>query len=557
MPEFIFSTQELGKVTPNGKVLLENVSLSFLPGAKIGVIGVNGSGKTTLMRILAGEDPDHTGELQTAKGITVGYLHQEPRLDPDKNVRQNIEEGVAETRKLLTDFDEISNKLAEPMSDDEMMALLDKQGTLQDKIDAVDAWNLDHTVEVAMDALRVPPDDADVSTLSGGELRRVALCRLLLSAPDALLLDEPTNHLDAESVAWLEHFLEQYRGMVIAVTHDRYFLDHVAGWILELDRGRAFPYKGNYGIWLAKKHARMELEARKDDRRARLLQAELDWINSNQKAKQSKGKARINRYQDMLAEQAHLRKAADGTIYIPPGPRLGDIVVEAKNLKKAYDDKLLFEELSFEIPSGAIVGVVGANGAGKTTLMRILMGQEEPDEGSVRWGETAKPSYVDQKRDALDPKSTVWQEISEENALLKLGNVDVNSRAYCAWFGFKGSDQQKQVGNLSGGERNRVHLAKLVKSGGNLLILDEPTNDLDVETLRKLEDGLLNFAGSAIVISHDRYFLDRICSHILAFEGDSRAIWHEGNYESYEADKVKRLGEQSLPHRIRYRKLKA
>jgi len=555
MAEFVYTLKGLRKVTARGKEILSETWLSFLPGAKIGVLGHNGSGKSTLLRILAGVDTEYLGEVIPAKGLKIGFLPQEPVLDSSKNVRENIEEGVAEIRALLEAFEACSLRFADPLSDDEMNKLLAEQGALQDKIEAVDGWELDRHVETAMDALRVPDGDAAVDKLSGGECRRVALCRLVLERPDMLLLDEPTNHLDAESVAWLETFLEQYPGTVVAVTHDRYFLDNVAGWILELDRGKSFPYEGNYTGWLVQKEKRLAQEKREDDSRRKVLTRELEWVNSSQKARQSKGKARLNRYEELLAAagSGHVER---GTIFIPPGPRLGEVVLEAKGLQKGYDGQLLMEGLDFVMPRGAIVGVIGANGAGKTTLFRMITGQEQPDAGSMLLGETVEVAYVDQSRDALDPDKTVWEEISGGYEQVQLGRREVNSRAYVSWFNFKGTAQQQKLGQMSGGERNRVHMAKLLKSGGNLLLLDEPSNDLDVETLRALEDALLEFAGSAIVISHDRWFLDRIATHILAFEGDSKAQWFAGNYSEYETDRKSRLGEAAdRPRRIKFRRL--
>jgi ATP-binding cassette ChvD family protein len=555
MAEFVYTLKGLRKVTARGKEILSETWLSFLPGAKIGVLGHNGSGKSTLLRILAGVDTEYLGEVIPAKGLKIGFLPQEPRLDSSKNVRENIEEGVAEIRGLLEAFEACSARFADPLSDDEMNKLLAEQGALQDKIEAVDGWELDRHVETAMDALRVPDGDASVDRLSGGECRRVALCRLVLERPDMLLLDEPTNHLDAESVAWLETFLEQYPGTVVAVTHDRYFLDNVAGWILELDRGKAYPYEGNYTGWLVQKEKRLAQEKREDDSRRRVLTRELEWVNSSQKARQSKGKARLNRYEELLAA-AGSGRVERGTIFIPPGPRLGEVVLEARGLQKGYDGQLLMDGLDFVMPRGAIVGVIGANGAGKTTLLRMITGQEQPDAGSLRLGETVEVAYVDQSRDALDPDKTVWEEISGGYEQVQLGQREVNSRAYVSWFNFKGTAQQQKLGQMSGGERNRVHMAKLLKSGGNLLLLDEPSNDLDVETLRALEDALLEFAGSAIIISHDRWFLDRIATHILAFEGDSKAQWFAGNYSEYEADRKARLGEAAdRPRRIKFRRL--
>ncbi len=558
MAQFIYSMYDLGKVSPQGRKILQGISLSYYYGAKIGVLGANGAGKSTLLRIMAGEDKEFTGEARPSDSATIGFLQQEPELDPARNVLQHVEEAVAETRALLDRFEEISNRFAEPMSDEEMEKLLAEQGRVQDRIDACDAWELDRQLEVAMDALRLPPADADVTTLSGGERRRVALCRVLLAEPDILLLDEPTNHLDAESVAWLERHLQEYKGTVVAVTHDRYFLDNVAGWILELDRGSGIPWEGNYSSWLEQKETRLVQEEKEVSSRARTLQRELDWIRMSPRARQAKGKARINQYDALVAESEKLQAAPEkNRITIPASQRLGDVVIEADGLAKSYGDKLLFEGLSFRLPPGGIVGVIGPNGAGKTTLFRLLTGEDQPDAGSLRIGETAMLSYVDQSRDALDPERNVWEEISDGGKeLIMVGKREVNSRAYCASFNFKGSDQQKKVAVLSGGERNRLHLAKLLKSGGNLLLLDEPTNDLDVDTLRALEEALLEFAGCAVVISHDRWFLDRIATHILAFEGDSHVEWFEGNYQDYEADRRRRLGGAAdQPHRIKYRKL--
>ncbi len=555
MAEFVYTMKDLKKVTPHGKVIVENVWLSFLPGAKIGVLGVNGSGKSTLLRIMAGIDHDFVGEAFAMKDLKIGYLPQEPAVDPNKTVRQVIEEGVADKRALLQEFEDISMAFAEVTDDDAMNALFAKQARVQDQIDAQDLWELDRHLEVAMDALRVPDGDALVGPLSGGEKRRVALCRLLLSQPEMLLLDEPTNHLDAESVAWLEHFLEQYSGTVVAVTHDRYFLDNVAGWILELDRSKAIPYEGNYSGWLEQKQKRLQQEKRETKSREQELARELEWVRSGQKARQSKGKARLNRYEELLQQDTRA-EYTHGTIYIPPGARLPQEVVVADHLSKGFGDRLLIDDLSFIMPRGAIVGVLGPNGAGKTTLVRMITGQESVDGGSLKVGEAVQISYVDQSRDALDPDKTVWEEISDGRDVIELGKREVSSRAYCGWFNFKGALQQQTVGTLSGGERNRVHMAKLVKSGGNLLILDEPSNDLDVDTLRSLEEALLDFGGSAIVISHDRWFLDRVATHILAFEGDSHVEWFEGAYTEYEADKKRRLGDDAaLPHRIKYRKL--
>jgi ATP-binding cassette ChvD family protein len=553
--QFIFTMKDLRKVYPPNREVLKSIWLSFLPGAKIGVLGANGAGKSTLLKIMAGLEKEFLGEAFPAAGTRVGYLPQEPTLDPGKDVFGNVEEGVAETRALLRRFEEVSAKMAEPMSDEAMQKLLDEQAGLQDRIDAANAWELDRTLEIAMEALRLPPPDADVGTLSGGERRRVALCRLLLQKPDLLLLDEPTNHLDAESVAWLERHLQEYAGTVVAVTHDRYFLDNVAGWILELDRGAGIPWKGNYSSWLEQKRQRLATEEKQASARQRTLERELEWVRMAPRARQAKGKARLKAYEALLAD-AGSRRADDLEISIPPGPRLGDLVVEAKSLRKGYDDRLLIDDLSFSLPRGGIVGVIGPNGAGKTTLFRMITGEEKPDGGTLRLGETVELAYVDQSRDALDGTKSVWEEISGGADRLTVGKREVASRAYVASFNFKGTDQQKKVGELSGGERNRVHLAKLLRRGGNLLLLDEPTNDLDVDTLRALEDALVDFAGCAVLISHDRWFLDRIATHMLAFEGDSRVVWFEGNYQDYEADRKKRLGaEADQPHRIRYRKL--
>ncbi|MDZ4258502.1 MAG: energy-dependent translational throttle protein EttA [Gemmatimonadales bacterium] len=553
--EYIFTMRDLRKVVPPQKEILKGIYLSFFPGAKIGVIGSNGSGKSTLLRIMAGVDTDFLGEAKPLAGTRIGYLPQEPDLDPTKDVRGNVEEGLADIRALLTQFEELSLKFADPMSDDEMQALLDKQAALQDRIEAANAWDIDRTLDIAMDALRLPPGDADVTTLSGGEKRRVALCRLLLSKPDMLLLDEPTNHLDAESVAWLERFLKEFTGTVVAITHDRYFLDNAAEWILELDRGEGVPWKGNYSSWLDQKEKKLAVEEKQASARRRTLERELEWVRMSPKARQAKSKARLSKYEALVAEE----EKADSTgheILIPPAPRLGDEVVVAKGLTKGFGDKLLFEGLDFSLPRSGIVGIIGPNGAGKTTLFRMITGQEAVDEGTLTVGKTVIASYVDQSREALDPDKTVYQEIAGDYDNLQFGTRTVNSRAYCGWFGFRGSDQQKKVGVMSGGERNRLHLAKLLKSGGNLLLLDEPTNDLDVDTLRALEDALLTFSGCAVVISHDRWFLDRIATHILAFEGDSEVVWFEGNYQDYEADLKKRKGMSAdQPQRIKYRKL--
>jgi ATP-binding cassette ChvD family protein len=558
LAEFIYTMKDLGKLSPQGKKLLEGIWLSFFYGAKIGVLGANGSGKSTLLRIMAGEDKDFSGEAFVADGTRVGFLPQEPELDPERDVREHVEEAVADKRALLQQFEDISAKFAEPMDDDAMEKLLAQQGRLQDQIDAADAWDLDRHVEIAMDALRLPPGDADVTKLSGGERRRVALCRVLLAEPDMLLLDEPTNHLDAESVAWLERYLQEYKGTVVAVTHDRYFLDNVAGWILELDRGAGIPWEGNYSSWLEQKEKRLAAEEKGADTRRRTLARELEWIRMSPRGRQAKGKARINQYQAMLSESERAQSGPQhNQISIPAGARLGDVVIEADQLAKSYDDTLLFEDLSFKLPPGGIVGVIGANGAGKTTMFRLLTEQETADSGSLKFGETVELSYVDQSREALDPNRNVWEEISDGgHDLIMVGKHEVNSRAYCGTFNFKGAEQQKKVGVLSGGERNRLHLAKLLKSGGNLLLLDEPTNDLDVDTLRALEEALLEFAGCAVVISHDRWFLDRIATHMLAFEGDSQVVWFEGNYQDYEADRRRRLGaDADRPHRIKYRRL--
>ena len=553
--QYIFTMKGLGKVHPPDRQVLKDIWLSFLPGAKIGVLGYNGAGKSTLLRIMAGLDTQFSGEAFAAQGIRVGFLPQEPQLDASKTVVGNVEEGVADTRALLTRFDEVAMRMGEDLSPDEMDRLLEEQGRLQDRIDHLNAWDLDARLEQAMDALRCPPPDADVSTLSGGERRRVALCRLLLQQPDLLLLDEPTNHLDAESVAWLEHHLADYPGTVVAVTHDRYFLDNVAGWILELDRGEGIPWQGNYSSWLEQKRLRLEQEQKSEGKHQRTLQRELEWIRMSPRARQAKGKARLNAYEQLLAQDI-AQRLETAEIFIPPGPRLGDLVVEARGLRKGYGDTLLFDGLGFTLPRGGIVGVIGPNGAGKTTLFRLITGQETPDAGTLKIGETVQIAYVDQSRDALHPGKTVWDEIADGRDEVELGKRAVASRAYVSWFNFKGRDQQKKVGTLSGGERNRVHLAKLLKRGGNLLLLDEPTNDLDVDTLRALEDALVDFAGCAVVVSHDRWFLDRIATHILAFEGDSGAVWFEGNYQDYEADRKRRLGAAAdQPHRIKYRKL--
>ncbi|QKT03069.1 energy-dependent translational throttle protein EttA [Ectothiorhodospiraceae bacterium 2226] len=553
MAQYVYTMNRVGKVVPPKREILSNISLSFFPGAKIGVLGLNGSGKSTLLRIMAGVDTDIEGEARPQPGIRIGYLPQEPELDERKDVRGNVEEGVAEIKSLLDRFNAVSDAFAEPDADfDKLMA---EQAELQDKIDAAGAWELERKLEVAAEALRLPPWEADVSKLSGGERRRVALCKLLLSSPDMLLLDEPTNHLDAESVAWLERFLHEYPGTVVAVTHDRYFLDNVAGWILELDRGHGIPWEGNYSTWLEQKQKRLEIEEKQESARQKAMQAELEWVRSNPKGRHAKSKARLARFEE-LASQEFQKRNETKELYIPPGPRLGDVVVEAEHLRKGFGDRLLIDDLSFNLPPGGIVGIIGPNGAGKTTLFRMMAGLEQPDAGTLRIGETAQIAHVDQSRDSLDADKSVWEEISDGQDIITVGKYEVPSRAYVGRFNFKGTDQQKRVGELSGGERNRVHLAKLLRSGGNVLLLDEPTNDLDVETLRALEEALLDFPGCAVVISHDRWFLDRIATHILAFEGDSHVEWFEGNYADYEADRKRRLGgEANEPHRIKYKRL--
>ncbi len=552
--QVIFSLIGVGRIHPPKKQVLKDIYLSFYYGAKIGVLGLNGSGKSTLLRIIAGVDKDHLGEITFSKGYSVGLLEQEPQLDKTKSVKEVIEEGRQDIIALLTEYEAVSNRLGEPLDPEEMEKLLDKQSTLQEKIEAVDGWELEHHLEIAMDALRCPPSDTKIEVLSGGEQRRVALCRLLIQEPDILLLDEPTSHLDAESVQWLEQHLQQYKGTVIAVTHDRYFLDNVAGWILELDRGHGIPFQGNYSSWLEQKKARLEKEEKAESKRRKTLERELEWIRMSPKGRQAKGKARMTRYEQMLSEE-HEKMGEDLEIYIPPGPRLGNIVLEAKNLRKSFGEKVLFENLSFSLPRGGIVGVIGPNGAGKTTLLRIITNAIQPDSGSFTMGETVTLSYVDQDR-TLDGSKNVWEVISEGYDTIKLGKSEVSSRAYVSRFNFSGTDQQKKVKDLSGGERNRVHLARMVKEGANLLLLDEPTNDLDVNTLRALEEGLERFGGCAVVSTHDRWFLDRIATHILAFEGNSQVVWFEGNYSEYEADRKKRLGKEAdRPHRIRYRKL--
>ena len=557
MAQYIYTMNRVAKVVAPKRHILRDISLSFFPGAKIGVLGLNGSGKSTLLRIMAGLDTEIDGEARPQPGIKIGYLPQEPELDPDKDVRGNVEEGVAETKALLDRFNAISDKFAEPMSDDEMTSLLEEQGKLQDAIDSEGAWELDRKLEIAADALRLPPWDADVTKLSGGERRRVALCRLLLSQPDMLLLDEPTNHLDAESVAWLERFLDEYPSTVIAVTHDRYFLDNVAGWILELDRGHGIPWEGNYSSWLEQKEDRLRNEDASEKARQKAMAAELEWVRSNPKGRQAKSKARLRQFDEISSAQYQKRNETN-EIYIPPGPRLGDVVLEVNDLTKGFGDKLLIEGLSFQLPPGGIVGVIGPNGAGKTTMFRMITGEEQADSGTLRLGDSVQLASVDQSRDSLNDDKTVWEEISDGLDLIKVGNYETSSRAYVGRFNFRGQDQQKKIGLLSGGERNRVHLAKMLRAGGNLLLLDEPTNDLDVETLRALEEALLEFPGSAIVISHDRWFLDRIATHILAFEGNSEVVWFAGNYADYEEDRRRRLGADAAnPHRIKYKRLNA
>ncbi len=553
--QYIYVMKSLSKSYPGGKQVLKDVWLSFFPGAKIGIIGPNGSGKTTLLKIMAQLDKDYQGEAWAADGVKIGYLPQEPQLDNNLDVLANIKDGLGEVTELMKEYEAINMKFAEPMDDDAMNTLLARQGELQDRIDTLDAWDLDRQIEIAMDALRCPPSDARVDKLSGGEKRRIALCRLLLQKPDLLLLDEPTNHLDAESVAWLDRHLQEYKGTVVLITHDRYFLDNVVGWILELDRGQGIPYEGNYSNWLEQKQKRLLVEQKQETSRQKELERELEWIRQSPKARQAKSKVRISSYEELLA-QDYDRGTGDGAISIPPGPRLGDLVIEANALSKGFGDRLLIENLNFNLPKGGIVGVIGPNGAGKTTLFRMLTGQEKPDQGEMRIGDTVVMGYVDQSRDTLDANKTVWEEISNGHDEVELGKRKMPSRAYCGLFNFKGADQQKKVGQLSGGERNRVHLAKMLKSGANVLLLDEPTNDLDVETLRSLEEGLLNFAGCAIVITHDRFFLDRIATHILAFEGDSQVVWFEGNYQSYEEDRHRRLGtDADQPTRIKYKPL--
>ena len=552
--QYVYTMHRLGKSYGPGQEVLKDISLSFLPGAKIGVLGLNGAGKSTLLRIMAGELGDFTGDAFVSDGLSVGYLPQEPRLNPDKTVKGNVEEGAAEHKTLLKRYDAVTASFNEGLSGDELQDAMDQQGRLQDQIEAAGAWDLDSRVEQAMDALRLPPPRSAVTHLSGGERRRVALCRLMLQAPDLLLLDEPTNHLDAETVAWLERHLQQYKGTVVAITHDRYFLDNVAGWILELDRGAGIPWEGNYSSWLDQKQRRLAVEQKQETRRRRTLARELEWIGMSPRARQAKGKARLNAYEELLNQDA-AERIESAQIYIPPGPRLGDVVVEARNVRKSYDDACLIQDLTFTLPPAGIVGVIGANGAGKTTLFRMITGEETPDAGTLTLGDTVELGYVDQSRE-LDPEKTVWETVSDGDDEIQLGSRRVASRAYCSWFNFKGRDQQRTVGALSGGERNRVHLARLLRGGANLLLLDEPTNDLDVDTLRALEDALLAFAGCAVVISHDRWFLDRIATHILAFEGDSQVVWFQGNYQDYEADRRRRLGSAAdRPHRIKYRRI--
>ena len=557
MAQYVYTMSHVSKTVPPSREILRDISLSFFPGAKIGVLGLNGAGKSTLLKIMAGLDTEITGEARAAADLTVGYLPQEPQLDPEKTVKENVEDGVRGVKDLIDEFNAVSDRFAEELTDDEMTELLEKQGDLQLKIDAIDGWDLDRKLDVAADALRLPPWDADVTQLSGGERRRVALCRLLLSKPDMLLLDEPTNHLDAESVSWLERFLGEFPGTVVAITHDRYFLDNVAGWILELDRGRGFPYEGNYTTWLEAKEKRLETEQRQEEARQRTIKAELEWVRSNPKGRQAKSRARLARFDELTSEEYQARNETM-ELYIPPGPRLGDLVIEAKGISKAFGDQVLIDNLSFNVPKGAIVGIIGGNGAGKTTLFRMIAGEEQPDSGELRIGETVDVAYVDQSRDDLVGDHTVWQEISDGLEVIQIGKYETPSRNYVGRFNFKGTDQQKFVKDLSGGERNRLHLAKLLKSGGNVLLLDEPTNDLDIETLRALEEAILEFAGCVLVISHDRWFLDRLATHILAFEGDSQVTWFDGNFSDYEADRRKRLGgDVDTPHRVKYRRLSA
>ena len=554
MAQYVYTMSRVGKVVPPNREILKDISLSFFPGAKIGVLGLNGSGKSSLLRIMAGIDKEHLGEARPQAELKIGYLAQEPELDETKDVRGNVEDGVREIKDIIDEFNAISDRFAEPLSDNEMAELMDRQGELQLKIDAVDGWDLERKIDVAADALRLPAYEADVSTLSGGERRRVALCRLLLANPDMLLLDEPTNHLDAESVAWLEQFLQEFPGTVVAITHDRYFLDNAAGWILELDRGHGIPYEGNYSTWLEAKEKRLQVEQRQEAARQKAIKAELEWVRTQPKARQAKNRARLARFDELNSQEFQTRNETQ-EIYIPPGPRLGDKVLEVNGVSKAFDDRLLISELSFSVPKGAIVGIIGGNGAGKSTLFRMISGEETPDTGTVNVGETVHLGYVDQSRDSLSDEKTVWEEISEGNEIIQIGKYETPSRAYVGRFNFKGSDQQKLVRDLSGGERNRVHLAKLLKTGANFLLLDEPTNDLDVETLRALESAIETFPGSMMIISHDRWFLDRIVTHILAFEGDSRAVFFEGNYSEYETDRKKRMGGEATPTRVRYKRL--
>ncbi len=554
MAQYVYTMSRVGKVVPPNREILKDISLSFFPGAKIGVLGLNGSGKSSLLRIMAGIDKEHLGEARPQAELKIGYLAQEPELDETKDVRGNVEDGVREIKDIIDEFNAISDRFAEPLSDDEMTELMDRQGELQLKIDAVDGWDLERKIDVAADALRLPAYEADVSTLSGGERRRVALCRLLLANPDMLLLDEPTNHLDAESVAWLEQFLQEFPGTVVAITHDRYFLDNAAGWILELDRGHGIPYEGNYSTWLEAKEKRLQVEQRQEAARQKAIKAELEWVRTQPKARQAKNRARLARFDELNSQEFQTRNETQ-EIYIPPGPRLGDKVLEVDGVSKAFDDRLLISELSFSVPKGAIVGIIGGNGAGKSTLFRMISGEETPDTGTMDVGETVHLGYVDQSRDSLSDEKTVWEEISEGNEIIQIGKYETPSRAYVGRFNFKGSDQQKLVRDLSGGERNRVHLAKLLKTGANFLLLDEPTNDLDVETLRALESAIETFPGSMMIISHDRWFLDRIVTHILAFEGDSRTVFFEGNYSEYEADRKKRMGGEATPTRVRYKRL--
>ena len=554
MPQFVYTMHQVGKIVPPKREILKDISLSFFPGAKIGVLGLNGSGKSTLLRIMAGEDSEIQGEARAQPGIKVGYLPQEPHLDESKDVRGNVEDGIKSTIDLIAEFNSISDRFAEPLNEEEMNELLEKQGTLQNEIDAVDGWQIERTLEIAADALRLPPWEDDVNHLSGGEKRRVALCRLLLSKPDMLLLDEPTNHLDAESVAWLERYLQDYSGTVVAITHDRYFLDNAAGWILELDRGHGIPYEGNYSAWLEAKEKRLAIEEKQQSAHEKTIKSELEWIRANPKGRQSKSKARIARFEELNSQSFQSRNETQ-ELYIPPGTRLGDKVLEVKNLSKGFGSKSLIENLNFSLPKGSILGIVGGNGAGKTTFLRMLVSSEKPDSGTIELGETVKLAYVDQSRDELDGEKTVWQEISDGQDNLIIGNYEIASRAYASRFNFRGGDQQKFVKDLSGGERNRLHMAKLLKKGGNVLLLDEPTNDLDVETLRALEEGLLAFPGSAIVVSHDRWFLDRICTHILAFEGNSQIKFHDGNYSDYELELKNRRGDSIQPTRVKHKKL--